>query len=91
LNSGGTYGPYSPDPAYLRGGTFFGTNYPLPQCGVSPNDADPSRFQSMHTGIIIVCLMDGSVRTVSSAVSQYSWNLALDPADGMVFDSTWNN
>jgi hypothetical protein len=51
--------------------------------------SDPSRFQSMHTGIINVCLMDGSVRSVNPAVSQYSWNLALQPADGQVFDSTW--
>ncbi len=89
LNSGGTYGPYSPDPAYLPGGAFYGANYPMPQCGVSPMQADPSRFQSMHTGIINVCMMDGSVRTVSSSVSQYGWNLALNPADGLVFDSTW--
>jgi prepilin-type processing-associated H-X9-DG protein len=43
----------------------------------------------MHTGLINVCLMDGSVRTVTSGVSQYSWNLALQPADGQVFDNTW--
>jgi prepilin-type N-terminal cleavage/methylation domain-containing protein len=89
LNSGGTYGPYSPDPAYLPGGALYGANYPLPQCGVSAMQADPSRFQSMHPGVIIVCMMDGSVRTVSSGVSQYSWNLALNPADGQVFDTTW--
>ena len=32
---------------------------------------------------------DGSVRTVGSGVSQYNWNLALNPADGQVFDSSW--
>ena len=89
LNSGGTYGPYSPDPAYLQGGAFYGANYPLPQCGVTPTQADPSRFQSMHTGAILVCLMDGSVRSVGAGVSQYSWDLALQPADGQVFDSSW--
>jgi prepilin-type N-terminal cleavage/methylation domain-containing protein len=89
LASGGTYGPYSPDPAYLPGGALHGANYPLPQCGVKPQDSDPARFQSMHTGLILVCLMDGSVRPVNSGVSQYSWNLALDPADGQTFDSSW--
>jgi prepilin-type N-terminal cleavage/methylation domain-containing protein len=89
LASGGTYGPYSPDPAYLPGGTLNGANYPLPQCGVTPMQADPARFQSTHTGIINVVMMDGSVRTVGSGVSQYSWNLALNPADGQVFDSSW--
>jgi hypothetical protein len=33
--------------------------------------------------------MDGSVRTVGAGVSQYNWNLALNPADGQVFDSSW--
>ena len=89
LNSGGTYGPYSPDPAYLPGGQFYGANYPVPQCGVTPMLSDPSRFQSMHTGLILVCMMDGSVRPVASGVSQYSWNLALNPADGLVFDNSW--
>ena len=51
--------------------------------------SDPSRFQSMHTGLILVCMMDGSVRPVTSGVSQYSWNLALNPADGQVFDNSW--
>jgi hypothetical protein len=29
------------------------------------------------------------VRTVGAGVSQYNWNLALNPADGQVFDSSW--
>jgi hypothetical protein len=89
LAPGSTYGPYSPDPAYLSGGPLFGANYPMPQCGVSPLLSDPSRFQSMHPGLILVFMMDGSVRTVGAGVSQYSWNLALNPADGQVFDSSW--
>jgi prepilin-type N-terminal cleavage/methylation domain-containing protein len=89
LATQGTYGPYSPDPSYLPGGVNYGANYPMPQCGVSPLQADPTRFQSSHTGVLNVCLMDGSVRGVSGAVSQYSWNLALNPADGQVFDSSW--
>jgi prepilin-type N-terminal cleavage/methylation domain-containing protein len=89
LTSEGTYGPYSPDPAYLPGGALYGSNYPMPQCGVTPMLSDPSRFQSMHTGLINVFMMDGSIRAVSSGVSQYSWNLALQPADGQVFDNSW--
>jgi prepilin-type N-terminal cleavage/methylation domain-containing protein len=89
LDGGATYGPYSPDPGYLPGGPLHGANYPLPQCGVRALDSDPTKFQSMHTGILNVCMMDGSVRAVSSGVSQRSWNLALDPADGQAFDGTW--
>jgi prepilin-type N-terminal cleavage/methylation domain-containing protein len=89
LATGGTYGPYSPDPAYLPGGPLYGANYPMPQFGILPLQSDPSRFQSMHSGLILVFMMDGSVRPVVAGVSQYSWNLALNPADGQVFDSTW--
>lgn len=89
LTTGGTYGPYSPDPAYLPGGSLYGSNYPMPQCGINPMQSDPTRFQSMHTGLILVGLMDGSVRPITSGVSQYNWNLALNPADGLVFDSSW--
>ena len=89
LTTGGTYGPYSPDPAYLPGGSLYGSNYPMPQCGINPMQSDPTRFQSSHTGLILVGLMDGSVRPITSGVSQYNWNLALNPADGQVFDSSW--
>jgi len=89
LTGGATYGPYSPDPSYLSGGGNFGANYPLPQCGVTASASNPANMQSMHVNAINVCLMDGSVRTVTSAVSQYSWNLALNPADALVVDSTW--
>jgi prepilin-type N-terminal cleavage/methylation domain-containing protein len=89
LTTGGTYGPYSPDPAYLLGGSLYGADYPLPQCGVNPLLADPARFQSVHIGSINIALMDGSVRTISSSISQRSWNAALGPADGGAFDSTW--
>jgi hypothetical protein len=89
LASEGTYGPYSPDPAFLPGGNQYGSNYPMPQCGVSPSALNPATFASCHTGLLLVCMMDSSVRSVTSGVSQYSWNLALNPADGMVFDSSW--
>lgn len=89
LASEGTYGPYSPDPAYLPGGILYGSNYPMPQCGVTPSALNPATFASCHTGVLFVCMMDGSVRPISFGVSQYSWNLALNPADGLVFDSSW--
>jgi prepilin-type N-terminal cleavage/methylation domain-containing protein len=89
LTSGGTYGPYSPDPSYLPGGANYGANYPMPQCGINPMQSDPTRFQSCHVGLINVAVMDGSVRPVTATVGQTTWNYALDPADGQVLDSTW--
>jgi prepilin-type N-terminal cleavage/methylation domain-containing protein len=68
------------------------TNYlslPLPQLAPNVNDCDPSLLQSPYTSGLLVALGDGSVRLVSSGVSQYSWNLALNPTDGLTFDSSW--
>jgi hypothetical protein len=90
LASQGTYGPYSPDPAFLPGGNQYGSNYPMPQGGVPVMQILTSTFSSAHSGgIILVCMMDGSVRTINNSISQYNWNLALNPADGQVFDSSW--
>jgi hypothetical protein len=68
--------------------------YPLPPFNPSLNPSDPNFLnpdlcQSFHPGLMMVGLMDGSVRPVTSAVSEYSWNLAVQPADGQVFDSAW--
>jgi hypothetical protein len=88
LAGGATYGPYSPDLAYVPGGALYGTNFPLPQSG-NPRTIATTTFSSTHTGIINAAMMDGSVRTISTGISQNNWNLALDPADGLVFDSSW--
>ncbi len=52
-------------------------------------DCDPNLLQSPFSGGMMVGLGDGSVRMVSTGVSQLSWNLALNPADGQVFDGSW--
>ncbi len=46
-------------------------------------------LQAPCSSVSLVGLGDGSVRPVSSGVGFYSWNLALHPADGRVFDSSW--
>jgi prepilin-type N-terminal cleavage/methylation domain-containing protein len=54
-----------------------------------PNFYNNSAAAGFHPNLIMVALMDGSVRSVSSGVSQFSWNVALQPADGLAFDGTW--
>ena len=54
-----------------------------------PNFYNNSAAAGFHPNLIMVALMDGSVRPVNSGVSPYSWNIALQPADGQVFDSSW--
>jgi prepilin-type N-terminal cleavage/methylation domain-containing protein len=72
---------YNPSNNYL--------SLPLPQFRPLPSQCDILKLQSPYAGVILVGLGDGSVRTVSSGVSSYSWNLALNPSDGMTFDSSW--
>jgi prepilin-type N-terminal cleavage/methylation domain-containing protein len=68
--------------------------FPLPQFNPSLNPASlnfasGSLAAGFHPNLLMVALMDGSIRPVSSGVSQNSWNWAVQPADGMVFDSSW--
>ncbi|MDB5309141.1 MAG: putative major pilin subunit [Gemmataceae bacterium] len=88
LVGGATYGPYSPDPAYVPGGALYGSNFPMPQAG-DPNKIDTTTFSSAHTGVINAALMDGSVRSISITISQRNWNLVLVPDDGQVLDGSW--
>jgi prepilin-type N-terminal cleavage/methylation domain-containing protein len=62
---------------------------PLPQMAPSLDQCDPMRLQSPYAGMILAGMADGSVRSVSSSVTQYSWNLAMNPNDGQNFDNSW--
>jgi hypothetical protein len=62
---------------------------PLPQFRPLPRQCDVTLMQSPYVGTVLVGLGDGSVRGVSSGVSKYSWNLAINPSDGLNFDGTW--
>jgi len=39
--------------------------------------------------VTLVAMMDGSGRTVSSSITQTTFNLALFPSDGGVMPSNW--
>jgi prepilin-type N-terminal cleavage/methylation domain-containing protein len=62
---------------------------PVPQLAPTPSACDPDKLQSPYFSGSLVGLGDGSVRSVSAGVSAYSWNLALNPADGQSFDNSW--
>ena len=85
-----TYGPYWPIPTNNQVvGAVGNPPYPLPQIGVTPEKADPSYAQSYHPGAMVVALMDGSVRNISSGISQTTWNTVLIPTSGQVVGSDW--
>ena len=79
-----TMGPYWPNPDELPGQPNYTGLFPLPQIGITPARADPNLCQSYHPTVMNIAMVDGSVRTISSGVSQVVWTLALDPSDGRV-------
>jgi hypothetical protein len=74
-------------------------NYPwsyasLPQIQppVKPSNGvqcDPSRVQGFSPAGIQVGLGDGSVRLVSTGISQVTWGRAIDPNDGLPLGPDW--
>ncbi|MDB5306491.1 MAG: hypothetical protein JWO38_693 [Gemmataceae bacterium] len=72
-------------------GTYFDSSWNLPPQFISPGQkiCYPARSQANHTSTATTLLMDGSVRGVSSGVSQLTWQYALVPNDGQVLGSDW--
>jgi hypothetical protein len=44
---------------------------------------------SAHPGVVMAVLGDGSVRALTQGMSQYTYNLALIPNDGLVLGRDW--
>jgi prepilin-type N-terminal cleavage/methylation domain-containing protein len=62
---------------------------PVPQIKPEPKACDPRRVQAFSVGGINVGMGDGSVRTVSGGISQFTWGRAVDPKDGLVLGNDW--
>ena len=65
---------------------------PQPQPPIRPTVngfCDPERLQGFYSAGMLAGMMDGSVRLVSSGVSQPTFGRAVDPADGGVLGSVW--
>jgi type II secretory pathway pseudopilin PulG len=61
-----------------------------PLFGVTQSQAtDRTRVYAIHSGSCLVALADGSVRGVSSGVSQVTWQYAVMPNDGQPLGSNW--
>jgi prepilin-type N-terminal cleavage/methylation domain-containing protein len=70
--------------------TFYDyPNIALFQIQPTLNDCDTNRSQTAHGGGMNVCLGDASVRSVSSSLSQATWNAALSPARDDKIGSDW--
>jgi prepilin-type N-terminal cleavage/methylation domain-containing protein/prepilin-type processing-associated H-X9-DG protein len=52
-------------------------------------NCDPYRPSTFHSGGMNVALADGSCRFLNSSISQATWSLAVNPADGLTLGSDW--
>jgi prepilin-type N-terminal cleavage/methylation domain-containing protein len=52
-------------------------------------NCDPTLASTGHTGGIVVGMVDGSVRLVSSSISPTTWWYALTPAGGEILPNDW--
>ena len=98
-NDGGSRYAAAPDSKFAA---FFGQNaakvsaHPADPTATfqdfpTPNECltTPLMAQSMWDRFIIVALADGSVRNVESSISARTWNLVLQPNDGMQLGDDW--
>jgi len=100
LDGSGTYGSLWADansvwrPGFNLGPSKGGVvGYPAAaKFQVQPNfinNCDYQRPQSPHTNGIVVTLGDGSVRFLTSAITDVTWARACDPQDGQPLNSDW--
>ena len=52
-------------------------------------NCDPTRASTAHAGGMLVCLADGSVRTLAPSLSGTTWWAAVTPSGGEVLGSDW--
>jgi type II secretory pathway pseudopilin PulG len=82
------YGSGTPeDPVGAEDGAW---KYPLPELGIDPTLASTDgRAQSQHSAVIHVGMGDGSVRRVTTAISQLTWVRAIDAARYAPLSRDW--
>jgi prepilin-type N-terminal cleavage/methylation domain-containing protein len=52
-------------------------------------NCDPTRASTPHAGGMLVCLADGSVRSLAPSMSGETWWAAITPTEGEVLGSDW--
>ena len=53
------------------------------------NNCDNGRAHTPHSGAMNVAVADGSVRSISTDISETTWVYACDPRDGQVISEDW--
>jgi prepilin-type N-terminal cleavage/methylation domain-containing protein len=92
--SGQSWWPLVMAPDYIKYSTFaYGPTAgflirPLPFTGAGAT-CDWTQASTGHSGVILVGLADGSVRSVSSSVAPPTWWYAFTPNGGEILPSNW--
>jgi hypothetical protein len=82
-------------PVFAPTGTGLGVAPPatptfaLFQGNPIPANCNPSVAQTPHTGGMVVCMGDGSARTVPASISAVTWQAALTAANNDVLGNDW--
>jgi len=82
---------WAPVVGNVQNWTFANAFLP-PQSGATLNNTpwlDKRRASSAHTGQVLTLLMYGSVRGVSTSITQTTWQWAFTPSDGNPLPSNW--
>ena len=75
---------------YFANSSGDGTwNQPPQFTSPGKNDSDRARLQGLHTSSCVAVMMDGSVRSLTSGLSQLTYQYAVTPDDGNVLGSDW--
>ena len=61
-----------------------------PQIGIPQSQCESSRPNSAHA-VCVICLADGSVRSVSAALSPATWQQAITPDDNTPLGADWSD
>jgi prepilin-type N-terminal cleavage/methylation domain-containing protein len=84
-----TYGPHYPNPVYFDATGPFSGLYDPPQIGSTIREVNPDTCQSFHPGVMVVSMMDGSVRNIGAGIELTVWRRLINPQDGMPIGSDW--
>ncbi len=70
---------------------FLPPSAPIPMFQTNPSivTCNPAQAQSPHTGGMVVCMGDGSTRTVSPGLSVATWNQVCNPINNVPVGADW--
>jgi prepilin-type N-terminal cleavage/methylation domain-containing protein len=81
--------PYKRYHPSFGGGPYTSGPESIFQVQPTPGDCDPTRASTAHASGMLVCLADGSVRTLAPSMSGATWWAAVTPSGGEVLGPDW--